>query len=136
MFGSDSLWYGNPQWQIEALWRFEIPDEIADRWDYPELDKEAKRNILGLNSARLYRLRTRREEEDEEHDEHEHEHRRLRDIFKPVPANFESLIPNDLKKLLEFPGFTTDNFSKMKEEYVAMGIEPSNVRHGFIRTKA
>ena len=135
VFGSDSLWYGNPQWQIEALWRFEIPDEMAERWDYPELDKEAKRNILGLNSARLYKLRTRRGDEGDD-DEHEHERRRLSDIYKPVPANFASLIPNDLKKLLEFPGFTTDNFSRMKEEYVALGIEPSNVRHGFIRTKA
>ncbi len=137
VFGSDSLWYGNPQWQIEALWRFEIPDAIADRWDYPELDKEAKRNILGLNSARLYKLRTgRKEDDDDEHEHEEHEHRRLSDIFKPVPANFASLIPNDLKKLLEFPGFAKDNFSRMKEEYAALGIEPSNVRHGFIRTRA
>src|SRR2546427_88422 len=135
VFGSDSLWYGNPQWQIEAFWRFQIPDEISDQWDYPELDKEAKRNILGLNSARLYKLRTGRGEEGDD-DEHEHERRRLSDIYKPVPANFASLIPNDLKKLLEIPGFTTDNFSRMQEEYVALGIEPSNVRHGFIRTKA
>ena len=80
-------------------------------------------------------MRTRRGDEGDD-DEHEHERRRLSDIYKPVPANFASLIPNDLKKLLEFPGFTTDNFSRMKEEYVALGIEPSNVRHGFIRTKA
>jgi hypothetical protein len=26
-FGSDSLWYGGPQWQIDALWRFQIPDQ-------------------------------------------------------------------------------------------------------------
>ena len=146
VFGSDSLWYGNPQWQIEALWRFEIPDEIADRWDYPELDKDAKRKILGLNSARLYKLPTGREE-DEEHHEHErdHEHERehehdregegLGAIYKPVPANFESLIPNSLKTLLEFPGLTSDNFSKMKAEYLAQGGEPSNTRYGWIRTE-
>jgi predicted TIM-barrel fold metal-dependent hydrolase len=23
IFGSDSVWYGSPQWQIEALWRFQ-----------------------------------------------------------------------------------------------------------------
>ncbi len=34
VFGSDSMWYGGPQWQIEALWRSEIPDDIADRWNY------------------------------------------------------------------------------------------------------
>ncbi|PYU15406.1 MAG: hypothetical protein DMG29_06970 [Acidobacteria bacterium] len=56
-------------------------------------------------------------------------------IYKPVPANFESLIPNSLKTLLEFPGFTSDNFSKMKAEYLAQGGEPSNTRYGWIRTE-
>lgn len=44
------------QWQIEALWRFQIPDDIAERWNYPQLTEWDKRNILGLNSARLYGL--------------------------------------------------------------------------------
>jgi hypothetical protein len=56
VFGSDSLWYGGPQWQVEALWRFQIPDDIADRWGYPQLTEYDKRQILGLNSARLYGL--------------------------------------------------------------------------------
>ena len=33
VFGSDSLWYGGPQWQIEALWRFQIPEQIAEKWN-------------------------------------------------------------------------------------------------------
>jgi Amidohydrolase len=56
VFGSDSLWYGGPQWQIEALWRFQIPDEIGERWNYPQITEYDKRQILGLNSARLYGL--------------------------------------------------------------------------------
>src|SRR5215471_16477609 len=56
VFGSDSLWYGGPQWQIEALWRSQIPEQIQDKWKYPSLDYDAKRKILGLNSARLYGL--------------------------------------------------------------------------------
>jgi len=56
VFGSDSMWYGGPQWQIEALWRFQIPESLAERWNYPELTHAAKRKILGLNSARLYGL--------------------------------------------------------------------------------
>ena len=56
VFGSDSLWYGGPQWQVEALWRFQIPDDIAERWGYPQLTEYDKRQILGLNSARLYGL--------------------------------------------------------------------------------
>lgn len=56
LFGSDSLWYGGPQWQIEALWRSQIPADIQDQWGYPSLTRAAKRKILGLNSARLYKL--------------------------------------------------------------------------------
>jgi hypothetical protein len=56
VFGSDSLWYGGPQWQVDALWRFQIPDQIQEKWKYPQLDYQAKRKILGLNSARLYGL--------------------------------------------------------------------------------
>ena len=47
VFGSDSLWYGGPQWQIDALWRFQIPDQIQEKWRYPSLDHRAKRKILG-----------------------------------------------------------------------------------------
>jgi uncharacterized protein len=56
VFGSDSLWYGGPQWQIEAFWRSQIPDNIREEWDYPQLTEGAKRKILGLNSAQLYGL--------------------------------------------------------------------------------
>src|SRR5262249_55736886 len=58
MFGSDSVWYGSPQWQIEALWRFQISDDLRNRYGYPELTETAKRKILGLNAGRLYNLPT------------------------------------------------------------------------------
>jgi len=123
VFGSDSLWYGSPQWQIEALWRFEIPEELRERYGYPALTKAAKRKILGLNSARLYKLPGAAEPAPG-------------GVYKPVPENYEALIPDELKTLLEFPGFTADNMSRFKETYLAMGAEPSNTRYGWIRTKS
>jgi len=56
VWGTDSIWYGSPQWQIEAFWRFQIPDAMRDRYGYPALTETTKRQILGLNSARLYGL--------------------------------------------------------------------------------
>ena len=56
VFGSDCVFNGSPQWQIEALWRFQIPEEMRRRFGYPELTPTAKRKILGLNSARLYKI--------------------------------------------------------------------------------
>src|SRR5207302_5420782 len=51
VFGSDSVWYGSPQWQIEALWRFQIPEALREKHGYPALTESAKRKILGLTSA-------------------------------------------------------------------------------------
>jgi hypothetical protein len=51
------MWYGSPQWQIDAFWRFQIPDRLREQFDYPELDQQAKLRILGLNSAKLYKIK-------------------------------------------------------------------------------
>ena len=56
VFGSDSVWYGSPQWQIDALWRFQIPEEMRKKYGYPEITENDKRKILGLNAAKLYGL--------------------------------------------------------------------------------
>ena len=123
VFGSDSVWYGSPQWQIEALWRFEIPDALREQYGYPQLTKAAKRKILGLNSARLYRLPSASEASPH-------------GVYTPVPANYEALIPDELKTIMEFPGFVADNLSKMKAAYQAWGGgERSNTRYGWIRTR-
>ena len=57
LWGTDSMWYGSPQWQIEAFWRFQIPEEMQERFGYPKLDHHSKLKILGLNSAKLYDLK-------------------------------------------------------------------------------
>jgi predicted TIM-barrel fold metal-dependent hydrolase len=52
LFGSDyALW--EPKWLIEEFWAFELPDDIKAEYKV-DLTKEIKRNILGLNAARLY----------------------------------------------------------------------------------
>lgn len=124
LFGSDSVWYGAPQWQIEALWRFQIPEELRDRYGYPALTEADKRKILGLNSARLYGMMPIEDPEER------------RRTYRPVPENYESRIPDELKTLLEFPDFQADNLSRIKEAYAASGAEPSNTRYGWIRTRA
>ncbi len=59
LWGTDSVWYGSPQWQIEAFRRIEIPDDMRERHDFAALgaaDGTVKRAILGQNTARLYGL--------------------------------------------------------------------------------
>ncbi|MCH8320316.1 MAG: hypothetical protein IH790_05090, partial [Acidobacteria bacterium] len=52
--------------------------------------------------------------------------------YRPVPPDYASRIPDELKTLLEFPGFAADNLSKMRSEYLAKGAVPSNTRYGWI----
>ena len=54
LWGTDCLFYGSPQDQIQALRSFRISEQFQDRYGYPELTKEVKAKILGLNGARLY----------------------------------------------------------------------------------
>ena len=57
VWGSDAVWTGSPQWQIEALRRLEIPEEMQKKFGFKPLgpaDGPLKRAILGENNARLY----------------------------------------------------------------------------------
>lgn len=54
VWGTDSIWYGSPQDQIDAFRAFEITPEFQERFGYPALTPAVKAKILGLNSAELY----------------------------------------------------------------------------------
>jgi hypothetical protein len=54
VWGTDSVWWGSPQWQIDAFKRFQISSQLQDEKGYPALTDETRRKIFGLNSARLY----------------------------------------------------------------------------------
>ena len=54
LWGTDSIWYGSPQGQIEAFRAFEITPEYQERFGYPALTADVKARILGLNAARVY----------------------------------------------------------------------------------
>lgn len=56
VWGTDSIWWGSPQWQIDAFKALTIPPAMQAEFGYPPLDEPAKRQILGLNAARLYRI--------------------------------------------------------------------------------
>ena len=58
-WGTDSVWYGSPQWQIEAFRRLEIPEDMQRRFGFAPLgaaDDSVKRAIFGANGARLHNV--------------------------------------------------------------------------------
>ena len=57
VFGTDSIWYGTPQWQIEALRRLEIPEDLQKKHGFAPLGPatgKVKRALFGLNGARVF----------------------------------------------------------------------------------
>jgi hypothetical protein len=56
IWGTDCLWWGSPQWVIDAFKRFQISDEFCDKFGYKKISKEDKAKIFGLNAARLYKV--------------------------------------------------------------------------------
>ena len=54
LWGTDSIWYGTPQWQIEAFRRFEIPGALVESHGYAPLTRTVKEQIFGLNAARVF----------------------------------------------------------------------------------
>jgi uncharacterized protein len=131
VFGSDSLWYGAPQWQIEALWRFQIPEAMAAKYGYPRLDENIRRKILGLNSARLYKLDA-------------HTAVSTGGPYKPVPRDFSAQIPGELRATLADeadsrqgphalqPRRSSDRLAQLQNDYRAAGGLRDNRRHGWV----
>jgi predicted TIM-barrel fold metal-dependent hydrolase len=57
LWGTDSVFYGSPQWQIEAFRRIEIPEDLRKKLGFEPLgpaDSSLKSAVLGKNAARVY----------------------------------------------------------------------------------
>ncbi|SEN04113.1 amidohydrolase family protein [Nitrosomonas marina] len=53
-WGTDALWYGSPQDQIQAFRSFQISDTFQDQYAYSAITPQMRRQIFGLNAARIY----------------------------------------------------------------------------------
>ena len=54
LWGTDALWYGSPQDQIQAFRSFQIAPALIEAHGYPELTPALKQKVFGLNGARVY----------------------------------------------------------------------------------
>jgi uncharacterized protein len=62
-WGTDALWTGSPQWQIEGLRRLETPDDMQKRHGFEPLGPATgpvKTAIFSGNNARLYNIDPRK----------------------------------------------------------------------------
>ena len=56
LWGTDSLLWGNPQWQIDAFRKFQIPDQLVEGHGYPKITPEIRRKVFGENAARIWNI--------------------------------------------------------------------------------
>jgi predicted TIM-barrel fold metal-dependent hydrolase len=56
LWGTDSIWYGSPQDQIQAFRTFQIARELREKHGYPEITPALRAKVFGLNGARVYGL--------------------------------------------------------------------------------
>jgi uncharacterized protein len=54
LWGTDSIWYGSPQDQIQAFRAFQIAPELRERHGYPEITPQIRRKVFGLNALKIY----------------------------------------------------------------------------------
>jgi predicted TIM-barrel fold metal-dependent hydrolase len=63
VWGTDAVWTGSPQWQVEALRRLEIPEDMQKKYGFKPLgpaDGPIKTAIFGGNSSAMYRYDPRK----------------------------------------------------------------------------
>lgn len=56
LWGTDSIWYGSPQDQIQAFRAFQIAPAFRERFAYPEITAEIRAKVFGLNATKPYEV--------------------------------------------------------------------------------
>lgn len=54
LWGTDSIWYGSPQDQIQAFRTFQIAPALREKHGYPEMTPALRAKVFGLNALRIY----------------------------------------------------------------------------------
>jgi hypothetical protein len=54
LWGTDSIWYGSPQDQIQAFRSFQIAEPLRERHGYPRMTPELRAKVFGLNALKPY----------------------------------------------------------------------------------
>ena len=54
LWGTDSIWYGSPQDQIQAFRSFQIAPQLREQYGYPQMTSALRARVFGLNALALY----------------------------------------------------------------------------------
>jgi predicted TIM-barrel fold metal-dependent hydrolase len=54
LWGTDSVWYGSPQDQIQAFRTFQIAEQLREKHGYPQITPALRAKVFGLNALKVY----------------------------------------------------------------------------------
>jgi predicted TIM-barrel fold metal-dependent hydrolase len=54
IWGTDCIWWGSPQWLIEAMRRYKMPGNLQEEFGYADISAADRELIFGRNLAGLY----------------------------------------------------------------------------------
>jgi hypothetical protein len=54
LWGTDSIWYGSPQDQIQAFRTFQISRAFSEKFGYAPISKAVRAKVFGRNALRIY----------------------------------------------------------------------------------
>ncbi|MFT5133126.1 MAG: putative TIM-barrel fold metal-dependent hydrolase [Gammaproteobacteria bacterium] len=56
LWGTDCIWYGSPQDQIQAFRTFQISEEFQEKYGYSTITPEVRAKVFGLSAAKAYAI--------------------------------------------------------------------------------
>jgi predicted TIM-barrel fold metal-dependent hydrolase len=56
LWGTDSIWYGSPQDQIQAFRTFQISADLASKHGYPRITPALRAKVFGRNALKIYKI--------------------------------------------------------------------------------
>jgi predicted TIM-barrel fold metal-dependent hydrolase len=92
LWGTDCIFYGAPQDQIQAFRAFRISEQFQERYGYPALTPLRKAKILGLNGARVYGVDAKKRT-------YRFTRRELEDIRATFPFKHETYGPRNKREV-------------------------------------
>jgi len=99
LWGTDSIWYGSPQDQIQAMRTFQISNEFQERYGYPEITPQIRQKIFGLNAVAPYNIN---EDELRMHTESDMLAQEKQNYLNDPQPNFLTYGPKNRREFLNF----------------------------------
>lgn len=104
LWGTDSIWYGSPQDQIQAFRTFQIAPALRERHGYPRITPQLRAKVFGLNAAAVYGISPDEVRKYTQHDRVAQERLAYREHAEPHYLTYGPKTRREFRNLLAWNG--------------------------------